>query len=222
MHPLVRIPYAAAGAITRFAVAVAPENESKVLRAITARRGLLDRYRAWASTDRDPSRPLLWVHAPSVGEGLQALPVIERFRADRPDTQLVYTFFSPSAERFAGTVGADFCDYLPFDNAIDSEAALETIHPTAIVFSKLDVWPVLVAKAKERSVKLGLLSATVPASSNRRSGLALLALRDAYAALDVVGATSPQDAARLLEMGVRGERMTVTGDTRYDQVWASA
>jgi 3-deoxy-D-manno-octulosonic-acid transferase len=222
MHPLVRIPYAAAGAISRFAVRVAPANESKLLKAVTARRGLLERYRAWANGSRDLSRPLLWIHAPSVGEGLQALPVIERFRSHHPATQLVYTFFSPSAERFAKTIDADFQDYLPFDNAIDSAAALEIIAPTAIVFSKLDVWPVLVGKAAERGVKLGLLSATVPESSRRQSGLALLVLREAYAALDVVGAISPQDAQRLLEMGVRGDRMTVTGDTRYDQVWARA
>ncbi|MEO8580848.1 MAG: glycosyltransferase N-terminal domain-containing protein [Gemmatimonadales bacterium] len=208
--------------MSRFAVALAPARESKFFRALSARRGLLQRYSDWAASGRDTSRPLVWIHAPSVGEGLQALPVIERIRAERPDVQLAYTFFSPSAERFARTVGADFHDYLPFDNAADSAIALDALRPTAIVFSKLDVWPVLVAKAAERQVKLGLLSATVPESSNRRSGLALLALRDAYAALDVVGAISPSDAARLLEMGVQGDRLSVTGDTRYDQVWARA
>jgi 3-deoxy-D-manno-octulosonic-acid transferase len=208
--------------MSRLAVAVAPDRDTKFFRAISARRGLLDRYRAWASTSRDKSRPLLWVHAPSVGEGLQALPVIERIRTRRPDLQLVYTFFSPSAERFAKTTGADFHDYLPFDSARDTAKALDILEPSAIVFSKLDVWPVLVSKASKRGVKLGLLSATVPESSNRRSSMALLALEDAYAALDVVGAISPQDAARLLEMGVHGDRMTVTGDTRYDQVWARA
>jgi 3-deoxy-D-manno-octulosonic-acid transferase len=222
MHPLARIPYAAAGAISRLAVAMAPAKESKLFKAMTARRGLVDRYRAWAQAQRDPSRPLLWVHAPSVGEGLQALPVIQQFRAAHLDTQLVYTFFSPSAERFAKTVGADFHDYLPFDNEVDTRGALDALSPTAIVFSKLDVWPVLVAGAVKRGVKTGLLSATVPESSGRRSSIALLALREAYESLDVVGAISPSDAQRLLEMGVRGDRLTVTGDTRYDQVWSRA
>lgn len=222
MHPLVRIPYAAAGALTRLAVRSAPESDSKVFKAMRARRGLLERYERWASVSRDAARPLLWVHAPSVGEGLQALPVIERFRQKHPGTQLVYTFFSPSAERFAHSVGADFFDYLPFDTTQEAKAVIDIMRPTAIVFSKLDVWPMLVTHAVERGVKLGLLSATVPESSKRRSGLALLALRDAYASLDVVGAISPSDAERLLAMGVRGDRMIVTGDTRYDQVWARA
>jgi 3-deoxy-D-manno-octulosonic-acid transferase len=222
MHPLVRVPYAAAGAITRFAVRVAPVSNSKILKAMNARRGLVARYHKWALSGRDPSRRLLWIHAPSVGEGLQALPVIQRFRAKYPETQLVYTFFSPSAERFAKTVGADFYDYLPFDSSIEADEVIDIIRPDALVFSKLDVWPMLVAHAVEHKVKLGLLSATVPESSKRRSAIALLALRDAYASLDAVGAISPSDAERLLAMGVQGERITVTGDTRYDQVWARA
>lgn len=222
MHPLVRFPYAAAGALTRLAVRAAPERDSKFFRAMSARRGLIERYEQWGAESRDESRPLLWIHAPSVGEGLQALPVIQRFRNNHPEAQVVYTFFSPSAERFALTVNADFYDYLPFDTADDAAAVIDALRPTAIVFSKLDVWPMLVARAANRGVKLGLLSATVPESSKRRSGFALLALREAYAALDVVGAISPSDAERLLAMGVRSDRMSVTGDTRYDQVWARA
>ena len=222
MHPLVRFTYNAAGAVTRFAVAVAPSGNSKILKALSSRRGLLDRYRAWASTTRDRARPLLWIHAPSVGEGLQALPIIQSFREKHPEAQLVYTFYSPSAERFAASTGADFFDYLPFDSERDTAEALDLIAPTAVVFSKLDVWPMFVAAARQRGVKTALLSATVVESSRRRSGIALMALREAYEALDVVGAISPSDAERLLGMGVRGERMTVTGDTRYDQVWARA
>lgn len=222
MHPLVRHSYDAAGALSRLAVRIAPPGDSKLLKALRARRGLLERYESWAASGRDPSRPLLWVHAPSVGEGLQAIPVIQRFRRIRPDVQLAYTFFSPSAERFASTTGAAFHDYLPFDSTPDMNRALDALRPAAIVFSKLDVWPVLAARAVTRGVKLGLVSATVPESSRRRSGLALLALRDAYAALDAVGAISPSDAERLLAMGVRGDRMTITGDTRYDQVWGRA
>ncbi len=222
MNSLIRIPYVAAGAISRLATAVAPARDTKFLRALSGRRGLLERYNKWASAHRDTTRPLLWMHAPSVGEGLQALPVVERFRQRHENAQVIFTYFSPSAERFAQTVGADFTDYLPFDTAADSERALDMIRPTAIVFSKLDVWPVLVERASARGVRTALLSATVPESSQRRSGVALMALRDAYAALDVVGAIAPADAQRLLEMGVRGDRMTVTGDTRYDQVWAKA
>jgi 3-deoxy-D-manno-octulosonic-acid transferase len=222
MNTFIRIPYGAAGALARMVVAIAPERDTKLWRALSARRGLLERYEEWARANRDSSRPLLWVHAPSVGEGLQALPVIQRYRSRHPDAQIAYTFYSPSAEKFAATAGADFTDYLPFDTHDNAARAIAAIKPTAIVFSKLDVWPVLVEHAAGAGVKTALLSATVPESSRRRSSVALMALRDAYASLDTVGAIAPGDAQRLLQMGVRSDRMTVTGDTRYDQVWARA
>ena len=52
--------------------------------------------------------------------------------------------------------------------------------------------------------------------------LARALLADAYRALDRVGAIDDADATRLHEQGVQPDRITVTGDTRYDQVWLRA
>jgi 3-deoxy-D-manno-octulosonic-acid transferase len=162
------------------------------------------------------------MHAPSVGEGLQARPVIELLRASHPELQIAYTHFSPSAERFARSLGVDFTDYLPFDTSGDARAALDALRPRAIVFSKLDVWPTLVREASRRGARLGLISATLSQSSSRRSPLASSLLRGAYARLERVGAISADDADRLVSLGVPSSRVSVTGDTRYDQVWARA
>jgi 3-deoxy-D-manno-octulosonic-acid transferase len=222
MHFLLRIPYAAAGAAARAAAYLAPAGHGKVRSSLRARRGIRERFADWGARGRDVQRPLVWLHAPSVGEGLQARPVIARLRERRPGVQIAYTFFSPSAEQFAQRLGADFCDYLPFDTAGDANAALDALRPSALVFSKLDVWPVLAEHAAARGIPLGLISATLSASSARRSGMGALLLRDAYRALDAVGAVSSDDAARLRQLGVRGDRITVTGDARYDEAWARA
>jgi 3-deoxy-D-manno-octulosonic-acid transferase len=214
--------YDAAAAIARGAAAVAPPGESKLLRALAGRRGIRDRYQHWGRTGRDPRRPLLWIHAPSVGEGLQARPVLELARRARADVQLAYTHFSPSALSFARALDVDFRDYLPFDTRGDARAALAALRPTALVFSKLDVWPRLVVEASHSGVRLGMISATLAATSSRRSHLAGVLLREAYARLEVVGAIDESDADRLVALGVRPSAIAVTGDTRYDQVWERA
>jgi 3-deoxy-D-manno-octulosonic-acid transferase len=216
------LSYDAAAALAQAAALVAPRGESKVLRALAARRGIRARYARWAVAGRDPTRPLLWVHAPSVGEGLQARPVLELARRERPDVQLAYTHFSPSALAFARSLDVDFRDYLPFDTRSEARAALSALRPTALVFSKLDVWPRLVAAASGRGVRLGMISATLAAASSRRSRVAAALLRDAYARLELVGAIDETDADRLVALGVRPAAVAVTGDTRYDQVWERA
>jgi 3-deoxy-D-manno-octulosonic-acid transferase len=199
-----------------------PAGERKFTRSLAARRGIRTRFRRWADAHRDRARPLLWMHAPSVGEGLQARPVLERMRQQHPQVQLAYTHFSPSAEGFAATLPVDVHDYLPFDTPGEARAALDAWRPTALVFSKLDVWPALAREAAHRSVPLGMISATLAESSARRGTVAAALLREAYARLDAVGAIDEADAARLIELGVRHGCIEVTGDTRYDQVWARA
>ena len=222
MHPLLSLAYEAGTQLARLAAAVAPPGDSKIVRSLRARRKIRSRYRAWGSEGRDPSRPLLWMHAPSVGEGLQARPVLQLARDARPELQLAYTFFSPSAERFAAGLDVDFREYLPFDSAGDADAALDALRPAALVFSKLDVWPRLSLRAARRGVRLGMISATLAKGSSRRGGLASAVLRDAYARLDAIGAIDAEDAERLVAVGARRDVIRVTGDTRYDQVWARA
>lgn len=153
---------------------------------------------------------------------MQARPVLTLLRARRGDIQLAYTFFSPSAEEFSRTLEVDFRDYLPFDSGADMGAALDALRPRALVFSKLDVWPELVRQAKQRGVRVGIISATLGPVSGRRSRAGNLLLRDAYALLDAVGAVDHEDAERLAELGVRRDVIEITGDTRFDQVWQRA
>src|SRR5207253_2913407 len=131
-----------------------PTSGHKLVATFAARRGVMGRFAAFP---RDSSRPLLWMHAPSVGEGLQARPVLELVRSRRADAQLAYTYFSPSARAFAQALDVDFRDVLPFDVAGDMRAALAALAPTALVFSKLDVWPTLAREASRRGTRLGMV-----------------------------------------------------------------
>jgi 3-deoxy-D-manno-octulosonic-acid transferase len=219
MNAALRVGYEGAARVARALAAFAPASGNKLVETFAARRNVIERFEAFA---RDPARPLLWMHAPSVGEGLQARPVLDLVRTRRPQTLLAYTYFSPSARAFASHLPVDFCDVLPFDSAPDMRRALAALAPTALVFSKLDVWPTLAREASARGTRLGVVSATLARDSSRRGGFAAAILRDAYARLDRVGAISTEDADRLIALGVPASRVSVTGDTRYDQVWARA
>jgi 3-deoxy-D-manno-octulosonic-acid transferase len=200
------------------AAPLAALTSDKLRSGIAERRGLLQRMADWGSTRRDRARPLVWFHAPSVGEGLQAKPVIERLRAERPDWQIAYTFFSPSAASFAQKLAVDYADYLPFDRPGDVDQALKALAPTALVYGKLDVWPELTLAARRAGVRTGLIAATVAPQSSRLSWPVRGWAAPAYAALECVGAVAREDAERLEQLGARRDAISVTGDTRYDSV----
>ena len=218
LHPFLRAPWALAASAARLAAAVAPASDHKLLRSLRARRHALATVRAQGAR-RDPSRPLVWLHAPSVGEGLQARPVLEALRRAHPDWQLAYSWFSPSADTFASRLDVDLRAVLPFDGGREVNAILDAWQPDVLAFVKLDVWPILAERADARDVQLALLSATLAPTSGRQGVLARALLGDAYAALDAIGAIADADASRLTALGVPHDRITVTGDTRMDQVW---
>ena len=184
------------------------------------RHGLINRWQKLAENNRDYSRPLVWFHAPSVGEGLQARPIIDRLRSSHPEFQIAYSFFSPSAEQFASSLNVEMAEYLPFDSARESNELFDIIAPNVLAFVKLDVWPNFAAAASQRKIPTVLLSATVAPRSKRQGAFASMLLRDAYQSLSAVGAIDSSDAERLRQMGVRDGALAVTGDTRFDQVWA--
>ncbi|MBW8772685.1 MAG: hypothetical protein JF590_05270 [Gemmatimonadetes bacterium] len=211
-----RVAVRSATALLPLAARLSP----KLARAHEARAGVLDRLRAWATARRDVRRPLVWFHAPSVGEGLQAEAVMQALRVARPDWQIAYTHFSSSAEALARRVPADVADYLPYDTPEAAEALVDALRPSALVFTKLDLWPELATRAAARGVKVVLVAGTVRPGSGRLGWPARTYLAPGYASLSAAAAIDPADAVRLSALGTPPGVIAVDGDPRFDSVTA--
>jgi 3-deoxy-D-manno-octulosonic-acid transferase len=211
--------YASALAALRPLLPLAGRVSAKVARGIAARQDAVARLAAWAAAERDPARPLVWVHAPSVGEALMAQAIIAALRERDPGLQVAFTHFSPSAERLAAGVGADVADYLPWDVPAEAARALAALRPSALAWVRTEAWPVLSALAARDGVRLTMVNAVLVAGSSRLRAPARFLLGPTYRRLQAVGAVSERDAASFARLGVPAERVRVTGDARFDQVW---
>jgi 3-deoxy-D-manno-octulosonic-acid transferase len=189
---------------------------AKIRTGHRARLGSVGRLRRWADASRDPERPLVWFHASSVGEGLQAESVLEELRRLQPDCQYVYTHFSPSAEPLARRLAVDTADYLPYDRPAAAEDLLGALSPTLLVFAKLDLWPELATRAAERGTRVAIVAGTVSRGSGRLRWPARSLLRPGYATVTAAGVISQEDGDRLATLGVPAEHIRVLGDPRFD------
>ncbi len=192
---------------------------AKATRAVRGRAESLERFRTWSAAERDPGRPLVWVHAPSVGESLMAQAIIAELRHLRPEAQVAFTHFSPSAERMVGEVGADVWGYVPWDTRKPVREVLGLLRPSAIAFVRTEVWPVLTREAAQAGARMALVNAVLAEDSGRLSWLGRAFLESVYRRLDRVGAVNDVCAARYERLGVPPGRITVAGDARFDQVF---
>jgi len=189
----------------------------KVSAAVEGRRAAAGDIVRWAERERDPFRPLLWLHGSSAGELAGAIPVVDRVRAERPDLQLLVSYSSPSAESVLEELAADYAGYPPLETMAACREALERSRPDAMVFAKLDAWPALTRAAAELEIPLGMINATVRPSSSRLRGPGRQLLVPSYGRLDAVGAVSEEEVERLELLGTRKEAIRVTGDASFER-----
>lgn len=191
--------------------------DPKVRAGFEERRRISERF----DLQRERLRGCVWFHASSAGEYEQARPILRALRercGDRFPT--LATVFSPSGfARASAHPDADVIEYLPFDTLLGMERLVARVQPQALVFVKYDCWPNLVWTARRHGVPTLLLGASLHRASQRSSGLARPFFKSVYGSLDAVGAIAEEDAERFRDqLGVAADRVTVTGDSRVDQI----
>ncbi len=216
--PVTNRLYGAAARTAASVLRLAAPFSAKLARGVDARRTARAHLESWAQAERDPARPLIWLHAPSVGEALMAQAIAEAMRADNPDLQLALTIFSPSAERVLPDMPVDVAGYLPWDTPAEASAMVRALRPSVIGFVRTEVWPLMLGAAQAAGARAALVNAVLAPSSSRLRWPARALLADVYRRLDAVGAVSAAHARRFQLLGVPEGRVHVTGDARFDQV----
>lgn len=107
------------------------------------------------------SDKVIWMHAASLGEYEQGLPVLEKLKENFPAHKILITFFSPSGYENVMNKNhlADAICYLPFDLK-KSVAAFATQFQTDIFFTvKYEYWFNLLNHLKKNGAKIYVISA---------------------------------------------------------------
>jgi len=188
---------------------------AKLAAGIRGRRGLMARLEAAAPAVGGG----VWFHVTSVGEYEQARPVIAAIRTEHPTVPIVVTHFSPSGYDYALTRPcADFHDYLPFDHPGDMARLVAAWRPRLLVFVKFDCWPNQVLAAADAGVPVVLLAGSLQPGSARLRGGARGLFREIFNRFAHIGVCTPEDRKRFTDrLGVAAP-VSVTGDTRVEQV----
>ncbi len=196
----------------------------KIAEGIKARKGLKSRWRD-KCRNLDREKKIVWFHVASVGEFLQAKPVIcllsERLASS---VDVALTFYSPSGiknySKFSLTGETEiinFVDYLPFDTPVNARFCLNNLNPDIIIYVHSDLWPNLIMEASKAAIPQILISGTLSSKSKRLSPLIRSFYGEMYSLLDSIAAISDKDAERFKKYG-RKLNIFTAGDTRFDQV----
>jgi 3-deoxy-D-manno-octulosonic-acid transferase len=117
-----------------------------------------------------PSKPLVWIHAASIGEATSALALIERILEERPGLEILITTGTVTAARQLETRlprGARH-QFVPADLPRAVGRFLDHWRPDLAVWIESELWPNLVLMTRRRNIPMLLLNARLSARSHAR------------------------------------------------------
>ncbi len=161
----------------------------------------------------------VWIHALSVGEVISAIPLVKGLRERSNTGDIVFsvstkTGFDIAKQYLTDAVHSIF--YFPYDLTFSVKHIIQRIDPAVVVIVETDIWPNFLFEMKKRQVPVILVNARLSKKSfigYKRLGLFS---KQVFSKFFHICTQSLKDAGRFQELGVPFDRITKTGNVKFD------
>jgi 3-deoxy-D-manno-octulosonic-acid transferase len=166
-----------------------------------------------------PAAPgAVWVHAVSVGEVQAAAGLVKSLRERFPGRPFVVTTVTPTGAQQAQKLFGDTVQhcYLPYDLPGSVRRFLSRVEPAVAIILETEIWPTLYRQLGRRRIPLVMASARLSGRSVGRYRRMARLFADTLSHGVLIGAQSTADAERFRAIGAAPERVSVTGNVKFD------
>ncbi len=164
------------------------------------------------------ARPLIWVHAVSVGETRAAQPLVEALLQTYPGHDLLLTQMTASgreaARQLYGAAERVHLAWLPYDYACAARRFLGHFRPSLGIVMETEIWPNLLAECAAAKLPLLLANGRLSLRSADRYALVEPLVRTALSRFSVIAAQTEADAEQFRRLGA--QRLEVAGNLKFD------
>jgi 3-deoxy-D-manno-octulosonic-acid transferase len=181
------------------------------------REGLAERLGRVRNFPDRRGRPVIWLHAVSVGEVLAVSRLVGELDRAFPEMHLVISTTTGTGQDLAQErFGAERVFYCPLDLPWAVRAYLDELQPRMLVLAETEFWPNLLSGCFGRGIPIAVVNARISDRSWPRYRRMKALWRPFLSRIARVLAQSETDAARLKAIGCTGERVSVAGNLKFD------
>jgi 3-deoxy-D-manno-octulosonic-acid transferase len=162
-------------------------------------------------------RPVIWLHAVSVGEVLAVSRLVGELDHAFPQHRLVISTTTRTGQALARErFGAERVFYCPLDLPWAVRAYLNALQPALLILAETEFWPNLLRGCFRRKIPVAVVNARISDRSWPRYRRLRGLWQPFLERLSRVLAQTATDAERLKAIGCRPERVTVAGNLKFD------
>ena len=185
----------------------------KIKRGLEGRKQSLEIVKSKISKDDK----VIWMHAASLGEYEQGLPVLEKLKEKYPNHKVLVTFFSPSGyENVVKKNKEDVLCYLPFDKKSTISEFVKAVNPEIFFTVKYDFWYHLLDELKKQNAKVFVISALFYENQVYFKPQGKWFVRELKKNVDWIFHQTEKSLSLAQKVGL--SKGSVSGDTRFDRV----
>ena len=167
---------------------------------------------------KNSNKPLIWIHAVSVGEVNAAKPIVSFLLKKYPHYQIIITTVTPSG---ANTVLQCYDDnvknfYLPYDVPFCVRKFIQKINPSILIIMETEIWPNLYQTCHYVNVPIFIINARLSQKSMKGYQLVSTLTKNTLKFVDKIAAQTEVDAERFIALGAQHEKVSVVGNLKFD------
>jgi len=182
------------------------------------------RYRAgWSERlgkicRKQPANKCIWIHAVSVGEINAAKTIIEQLQHQFTNYEIALstttdTGFARAKQLYKDTLSVF---YFPLDFSFTMKRAFKNINPNICLLMELEVWPNLLAIAKELNIPVVVVNGRISDKSFPKYKLIKSITKKIFQKTTLILAQTDEYAKRFKALGAPPKNVYVTGSLKYD------
>jgi 3-deoxy-D-manno-octulosonic-acid transferase len=162
-------------------------------------------------------KPVIWLHAVSVGEVLAVSRLVEEMEAGMPGHRLLVSTTTRTGQALARErFGTERVFYCPLDLPWAVRRYLKALRPALLVLAETEFWPNLLNGCFRRGIPVAVVNARISDRSWPRYKMLRWLWRPILGRLSRLLAQSELDADRLRALGCRADRVTISGNLKFD------
>ncbi|MEQ1793344.1 MAG: 3-deoxy-D-manno-octulosonic acid transferase [Nitrospira sp.] len=167
------------------------------------------------------ARPLIWVHAVSLGEVVAVTPLVKELHRRHPEHRLIVSTVTETGreaveQRLAGIAEHR---YAPLDLPWAVARAIACWQPVLYLFVETELWPNLLWRLRDRGIPAILVNGRLSSRSFARQHVTGLIsfYRSVLHSLTLCLMQSDRDVQRVVALGADPARVKRTGNIKFDQ-----
>ncbi len=165
-------------------------------------------------------KKVVWLHCVSVGETNAAKPLAKRIKQQYPHLLLVVSTTTKTGQQVARDSLKDIADlivYFPFDWRSTVRRSLRRIKPSIVLLMETEIWFNFLREAYKSNSRVCIINGRLSEKSFSRYGKIKKFMKRVLGYLEIALMQDKADATRLMSLGIRGSKVRVTGNLKFDQ-----